>query len=284
MPLPVGVVSHPALAYTTAQLAEIMTACFQGYVVPTSVTAEQFDGRFRRENLDLKASRVFWQGDRPVALILVARRGWTSRIAAMGIVPELRGRGLGRHALSEVLGDLRQGGNRRIMLEVIESNEPAVRLYRGLGFEICRRLIGYRRPARPEDAAAAAPLTEIDPQTVARTVALEGAPDLPWIMAPETLAAAAAPARGLTLGDALAIVEATPQPSSLALRTLVVPHHARGRGLGRRMVSSLAAAHPGQDLVVSANFPEDLVPDFMAHTGFERTPISQFEMVMTVAD
>lgn len=279
MPLPSGVVSRPALAFTTSALAEIMTACFEGYVVPQAVTGEMFNARFRRESLDLYSSRVLVEGERPIAIVLVARRGWTARIAAMGIVPVHRSRGLGQLALREVMADLRRLGDRRLLLEVIDTNEPAVRLYRRLGFEVRRRLIGYRRPAGSAASRTVADLVAIDPLAIARRVAEDGTPDLPWIMAPETLAAAAAPARGLALaGEAFAIVEPAPQPSSLALRTLVVARQARGRGLGRAMICALAAAYPEQDLLISANFPEDLAPGFMTHMGFERTPISQFEM------
>jgi GNAT superfamily N-acetyltransferase len=284
MPLPAGVASHPALAFTTNVLSEIMTACFEGYVVPQAINGEMFNARFRRESLDLRASRVLTDGERPVALILVARRGWTARIAAMGIVPSHRARGLGRLALGEVIDDLHTLGDRRLLLEVIDTNEPAVRLYRSLGFEPRRRLIGYRRPAAAGSPTAVADLVEIDPLSIARRLAEEGPADLPWLLAPETLAAIAAPARGLSLaGEAFAIVEPAPQPASLALRTLFVNRDARGRGLGHAMISALAAAHPEQDLLISANFPEELVPSFMACTGFERTPIGQFEMSLDLA-
>jgi len=284
MPLPAGVASHPALAFTTSALAEIMTACFEGYVIPQAINGEMFNARFRRETLDLRASRVFTDGERPVALILVARRGWTARIAAMGIVSSHRARGLGRFALGKVIEDLRKLGDRRLLLEVIDTNEPAVRLYRSLGFESRRRLVGYRRAAAAGLSAAVADLVEVDPLSIARKLAEEGPDDLPWFLTPETLAATAAPARGLSLaGTAFAIVEPAPQPGSLALRTLFVNRDARGRGLGRAMISAVAAAHPQQDLLITANAPEDLTPGFMTRMGFERTPISQFEMVRDLA-
>ncbi|MBA1158211.1 GNAT family N-acetyltransferase [Microvirga mediterraneensis] len=284
MSLPPGVTSRPALTFTTSALAEIMTACFEGYVVAQTINGEMFNARFRRETLDLHASRVFVEGECPVALILVARRGWTARIAAMGIVPSHRARGLGRIALSEVVDNLRSLGDRRVLLEVIDTNEPAVRLYRSLGFESSRRLIGYRRPAAAEASSAMAHLVDIDPLLIARKLAEEGPADLPWFMAPETLSAMAAPARGLSLeGAAFALVEPAPQPASLTLRTLFVNRDARRRGLGRAMISALSATYPKHDLLVTANMPEELALDFMARMGFDRTPIGQFEMYLEIA-
>ncbi|MFC4172518.1 GNAT family N-acetyltransferase [Microvirga sp. GCM10011540] len=168
MPLPAGVASHPALAFTTTTLAEIMTAYFEGYVIPQAISGEMFNARFRRESLDLRASRVLVESDRPVALIVVARRGWTARIAAMGIIPSHRARGLGRAALSEVINDLRRLGDRRLILEVIDTNEAAIRLYSSLGFETRRRLIGYRRPA---DVAAPPPVVTSSRSTRCRSPA-----------------------------------------------------------------------------------------------------------------
>lgn len=77
----------PAIAFTTTILAEITTAAFEGYIVPLSFTAESFDARFRREDLDRVGSPVFIVDGSPVAIVLVARRGWTARIAAMGVLP-----------------------------------------------------------------------------------------------------------------------------------------------------------------------------------------------------
>lgn len=277
MSLPSHVTSLPALEFTTNTLAEIMTACFEGYVVPQKVSGDAFNNRFRRENLDLQISRVLIANGRPVAIILVARRGWTARIAAMGIVQDHRGQGLGHVALNAVIEDLRQIGDHRLVLEVIDSNTPAIGLYEKLGFKAQRRLIGYRRPASAGQEARE--VVRADPLTIAHRVAEEGEAGLPWIMAPETLAAATAPAQGFALSGAVfAIVEPAPQPSSQVLRTLVVARHERRRGLGRKMIMHLAARYPGQDLVISANFPEELAADFLVSTGFEKTPISQFEM------
>lgn len=279
MPRPDQIESHPATAYSTRALAEILTACFEGYIVPLAMDADLFDGRFRRENLDLQASRVMTDRGRPVAIVLIARRGWTARVAAMGIVPSHRNCGVGSLALGEIIDDLHRLGDRRMLLEVIDSNEPALRLYSRLGFQRRRRLVGYRRPADAVRGPSASALIKTDPFSIAWRMARVEEPGLPWLIAPETLAAIASPALGLSLDDkAFAIVEPGPRAGIVQLRALFVEPAMRGRGWGKALVGAVSARFAKDDLVVGANVPEDLAPGFMARTGFEKTPIGQFEM------
>jgi ribosomal protein S18 acetylase RimI-like enzyme len=48
--------------------------------------------------------------------------------------PEFQGSGVGRRLLTTTLRSLRGAGEPRIYLNVTEGNEPALRLYRRLGF------------------------------------------------------------------------------------------------------------------------------------------------------
>jgi hypothetical protein len=58
-----------------------------------------------REHLNLAASPVLTEDEHPIAIILVARRGWTARIAAIGIAAEyLRTVVVARHARGRRLG------------------------------------------------------------------------------------------------------------------------------------------------------------------------------------
>jgi len=78
----------------------------------------------------------------------------------MGLLPEARGQGGGRALLAELVPGARARGDRRLLLEVFESNAPARALYEHAGFRTTTRLVGYesRQPqATPAD------LREIDP-------------------------------------------------------------------------------------------------------------------------
>ena len=75
--------------------------------------------------------------------------------------------------MRDAIADARARGDHALLLEVIEQNTPAVKLYTSLGFRLVRRLVGYRwEPG----AARRMPgrVREIDPLELARVVHREG--------------------------------------------------------------------------------------------------------------
>ena len=55
-------------------------------------------------------------------------------IQNVGVAPEYRGLGLGRALVLQALHGFRESGLKRVQLEVTAHNEPAVELYRSIGF------------------------------------------------------------------------------------------------------------------------------------------------------
>ena len=283
-PLP----SRPVADLTSAEVADAITRSFEGYLVPIRFTPQAYERRFRNEHLDPYASRVYVRDGAPIGVMLVSRRGWTRRVSAMGFVPEARGQGLGRRALSEVVAEARSQGERAVVLEVIEGNAPAVALYTRMGFRPLRRLVGYRWQSSPELKLDT--LTEIDPLEVARVACREGEENLPWMLAAETLAAAVPPVRAYCLKDCLKdcledrafALMGDPKAEHLTLNALVVPRAHRRQGWGSRMLNALAALHPGRPWLVSPVVPEDLASGFFTRPGWERNAISQWEMRLEI--
>lgn len=78
--------------------------------------------------------------------------GGLGAIQNVGVVPEHRGKGIGRALLLKALAGFALAGVRRVFLEVTARNEPAVRMYRALGFRCTRTT--YR--AVPADAGVGA--------------------------------------------------------------------------------------------------------------------------------
>lgn len=278
MAQPDDIIARPVVELTTAQAAAAMDHCFQGYIVPFRTTPRSWELRFRVEHLDPWASCVYERGGTAAAVLFVCRRGWTSRVGGMAVAPEARRMGLGRRVMRDAVDQARARGDRTLLLEVIEQNTPAVKLYKSLGFRMTRRLVGYRR--EPEAVESSDALREIDPLELARMVSREGEPDLPWMLAAETLPSITRPACAFALGEHAYALVSNPDAETLTLLSLVVPRAHRRQGWGTRMLRALAAAYPGKPCSVSAVVPENLAPRFFARAGWERQGISQYEMTL----
>jgi ribosomal protein S18 acetylase RimI-like enzyme len=275
-PLP----SRPVAELTSAEVADAVTRSFEGYLVAIRFTPEAYERRFRNEHLDPYASRVYVRDGATIGVMLIARRGWTRRVAAMGFVPEARGQGLGRRVLGEVIAEARSQGERTVMLEVIDGNAPAMALYTKVGFRPIRRLVGFRWQPSPGPAPDA--VTETDPLEIARAVCREGEENLPWMLSAETLAGAVPPLRAYRLEDRAFALTGDPKAENLALTALVVPRAHRRQGWGSRMLNALAARHPGRPWLISPVVPEDLAPGFFTRPGWDRNAISQWEMRLEI--
>ena len=107
------------------------------------------DAAGMRETLEEHASHPHWlqlgevDGRPAVALSLDLKpgpEGLDGIIDGLGVHPAFQGRGLGREGLHRGIHLLGQEGAARITLTVIDSNGPAVALYRSEGFEVSREL------------------------------------------------------------------------------------------------------------------------------------------------
>ena len=80
----------PASSYPLLEIADLLTRGFEGYLVPIQIDEAALLPMLRRDSIDLSASRVLLKEGKPIGVALIARRGWTSRLAAMGIVSNSR--------------------------------------------------------------------------------------------------------------------------------------------------------------------------------------------------
>lgn len=255
--------------FSLRELSTLFTRTFEGYYVPWPDEPALLDARIRSEGISLVDSRIAMAAEGPAALLLVSRRGRESRLAAMGLAPAFRGRGIGRELLGGLLVEAQKRGDTRMRLEVIEKNEPAVRLYRSAGFATTRRLVGFSGLVAPEPAE----LQEVEPRVCAALLP-EG---LPWQLEPASIAALATPSRVFRLGPAAIVVGSSAGPS-IGIRALAVEPAERGRGAGSRLLRAVASLHPDKPLSFGAIVPEGLLDGFLAKNGLSRTELTQLEM------
>src|SRR5215207_5066592 len=97
----------PASEFSLPQIAELLTRGFEGYLVPINISVPVFQTMIRRDGIDLNETRILYKDDEPIGVALIARRGWTSRLAAMGIVSDARHGGAGTWAMQQLIEEAR---------------------------------------------------------------------------------------------------------------------------------------------------------------------------------
>jgi GNAT superfamily N-acetyltransferase len=101
---------------------------------------------------------------------------------------------------------------------------------------------------------------EVDPFIVARFIAEDGEPDLPWMLMPETFAATTRPVQALHLGRIACAIVADPKAEKIVIRALLVRKARRRQGWGSRILSALEALFAGRPLAIPAVVPENMAP------------------------
>ena len=267
---------QPAYTRSMSDLAALFNTAFTGYIGGSI----QFDERslarfFARDTVDLGASQVAVWGGEAVGLALIARQGWSCRLAAMGVIPSATGRGVGKAMMTRLIEQALDRGDRLFDLEVIEQNDRALRLYEGAGFERVRRLVGYEVDAPAGEANPA--LEQIDIPDAAKPIVRHGAPDLPAAVSGWQVARLSPPDVAYRL-DQACVVLSNPDAAVVALRAFIVPTDVRRQGRATRLFSAIFAAYPGKRWLMPAVCPEEVGAALFAHFGFTRQSISQWQM------
>ena len=128
-------------------------AAIHGSAFARPWTAQDFEG-FLVERA-VKGDGVFLDRDaQPSGFVLSRRAADEAEILSVAVAREVRGRGHARTLLASHLQSLAYVGVRTVHLEVEDGNDPALALYRRLGFAQVGRRDGYY--LRPDGSRAAA--------------------------------------------------------------------------------------------------------------------------------
>jgi ribosomal protein S18 acetylase RimI-like enzyme len=272
----------PASNFPLPDLVKFLNQGFEDYFVPIQFNTVMFLNMLRKDGIDLTASRILITDDYPCGIALIARRGWTSRLAAMGISKETRGKGGGSWFMDRLMKEAQERGDHEMVLEVIEQNEPAVKLYRRSGFQTVRRLLGFTRKDEVADQSLRSELQEIDPCEMSRLISQYGWSDLPWQLSAESISQMNPPACAYRKGQAYVVIS-NPDLDHIVIWSLLVEPAARGNRLGTDMLRSVVAHHPGKSWHAPAVFPEEFGSVFEG-AGFEREALSQWQMKLNLLD
>lgn len=261
------------LDYGLQESAGVMNLGFSDYFVPIQLDAIKFHELLRTSHIDISLSKVVIQDGKALGIALIARRGWSSRLAGMSVIPEARRQKVGTWLMEQIIADSKTRGDRRMELEVIEQNLPAVYLYEFIGFRIMRRLVSWKLESpggRPGN------LIEIDIRLLADLVNIYGLPHLPWQLSGESLAALGPPNKAYRLDDAYVAIS-NPEADQIVLRSLLTLPKSRNKGQAVRLFWALFEMFPNKSWLVPAIFPEELSSLF-EKLGFIEQELSQYQM------
>lgn len=125
-------------------LLEAFNDAFSDYDVPMHMEKSQLERHMHANGCSLEDSVGLFDEGRLVGFLLVARRNSIAYDAGTGIRPPYRGRGLAHALIDEVVKHTTKRGCTSFVLEVLDTNERAKRLYEKHGFLTTRTLACYR--------------------------------------------------------------------------------------------------------------------------------------------
>lgn len=129
------------------ELIDCLHIAFANYYVKMPMDYESYKQRWKASKVDFSLSYGVFDQERLVGFIINAvdhRNGFhTAFNTGTGVIPEYRGRGIVKKIYDRAFIDFRQMGIQKCTLEVITINEPAIRSYKGVGFEICKNYYCY---------------------------------------------------------------------------------------------------------------------------------------------
>ncbi len=239
-------------AVDKSQVYRTFMEAFADYAMDTSATQEEtMLLRMSKNSVDFDASAGAYDGDRLVGFTLIGidklDGDLTAYDAGTGIIPDFRSQGLAKRMFDHALPGLETRGVNRVLLEVLQKNEPAIKAYQKSGFEIVRELRCFVAEAEKLRKLPGSAGIDVRPTDAATFQSL--IPEADWTPSFENRFTAhlAIPEHVLFLGayDRDECIGAITYCGRLNwLLSLLVRRTHRGRGVGRSLLQYLAATMP----------------------------------------
>ncbi len=266
----------PAHELSFAEQAKTFATAFTGYVGGTfQLNAATLASFIAAQGIDLCYSRFARNDDgQLVSFGYINRTGNISRLAGMGTIEGARRTGAAGFVLSTLMEEAKLRGDAAMILEVIEQNPPAVKLYQAHGFRSLGRLLGWRGKGRKADSTSNQ-FTEISVLDAARFRNQPDYPELPWQVSRHA-ATKVAGARAFAIGETALVIGDT-------RATPVRMHGFPGADGGnweslRELVHELLAKFPETEFYAPPIFPEEFGTQIFGPAGFDQEKLSQFLM------
>ncbi|HEX05459.1 MAG TPA: GNAT family N-acetyltransferase [Bacteroidetes bacterium] len=238
-PAEVDVSLRPACDLSLNTLAGMFNRSYSNYFIPVHMDASTISWLLTTQTIDLASSHVLDVDGQHAGFIFISARGLSQRVAAMGVIPEYRGMGYGQRMLEHCIEHAKDAGIHRMVLEVIDENAHALAIYRQLGFEVERCLVGYKCSSALANGDGDELPDEIDPREVAKAAIHEVPPGLPWQISAEGFFSVRPPSRFFTMERSAYAIISHVTDTSARINAIVVPRTKRRKDWGRRILRAL---------------------------------------------
>lgn len=125
-------------------LLEVFNLSFSDYIVPFHLTKEQLQDKIKSDSVRLEFSVGAFEDNRLIAFLLhgydIIDSLKVVYNAGTGVIPAKRGNRLTSKMYEYILPILHENNIDKVVLEVITTNETAVKTYQNIGFKIIRQL------------------------------------------------------------------------------------------------------------------------------------------------
>ncbi len=167
--MPEGIELRPVTVEQHRAIYDAQVDAFRDHWGHREGSEHGYEATYARKELDTSLWAVAWSGDEIAGVVenwiwadenaqLGIERGWLEKVS---VRRPFRRRGLARALVAESLRRFRDAGMTDGMLGVDATNPlGALPLYEGVGFEVARRELAYRRTDKPAaDGKATGPAT-----------------------------------------------------------------------------------------------------------------------------
>ena len=263
------------------ELYRTFKSAFSSHSVKIQPSEEEFSRRiYKKIHIDHSISAGYFDGDIMVGFILHASNIYegipTAYNGGTGVLPGFRNQRIAEQLYEFLLPEIRAKFLARILLEVVEVNEYAIKLYEKIGFNFKRRFLCYRQTI---------PLKLKNPLPIR-----EGKMGLVDFDFMDFESSFLDSQQHLKLGNERVLIAEIEgkkrgyiifQPHVGRISQLAVSRLYRGRAIGKSLI--YAAQQQADKTLTIMNIPEDQdgFDQFLKSSGFQNQ-INQFEMELII--
>ena len=260
----------------------VFLEAFSDYALPVQLSYEAFQSGLRRKGFQASVSAGAFQDGALVGFLLGGLRMWDQKLTVYdmgtGVIPRARRMGMGDRLFDTVQVQMKDRGACQYLLEVLQDNEGAYRLYEKKGFRVRRELACYRLEREACQPMRTRPVRHVERLNLEALQAFWNCQPS-WQNSPETIGAdwdrywcAVAQEGDRIVGYGL--IDRT--GGDIPQLAVALSH--RGQGAGESILAELAA-HTSAAVLRVLNVEDLETRRFLTRRGFQNFA-NQYEMIL----